>query len=69
VNPNPFSLTILVQNLVDELYILAIEYNFMPGGALSKETITITIPLPWIKLICLSKMEVGMINGRGGQHG
>jgi hypothetical protein len=28
VNPNPFSLTILVQDLVDELHILATEYNF-----------------------------------------
>jgi transposase InsO family protein len=28
VNPNPFSLTTLVQDLVDELNILAIEYNF-----------------------------------------
>jgi PAS domain S-box-containing protein len=28
-----------------------------------------TIPLSWIKLICLSKMEVGMISGRGGQRG
>jgi hypothetical protein len=28
VNPNPFSLMTLVQDLVDELNILAIEYNF-----------------------------------------
>jgi transposase InsO family protein len=28
VNPNPFSLTTLVQELVDELNILANEYNF-----------------------------------------
>jgi hypothetical protein len=28
VNPNPFSLTILVQGLDNELHILAIEYNF-----------------------------------------
>lgn len=30
MNPNPFSLMTLVQDLGDELNILAIEYNFKP---------------------------------------